>query len=256
MAPNSRCAEGDMPLLWHSAFYRFTPLADPQRTVDWLSSIARGLLGSVLVAEEGLNGMLAGPAVTLDRFERALSEQSAFAGIAFKRSPCRTTPFERLKIRRKPEIVSTGLADLMTRDAGAASHKTPQQWRDLIARSDVLLLDNRNQFEHRLGHFRGAVDPGVHRFRDFPRYVQTHAGQWKARGSQIAMYCTGGIRCEKVAPWMQSLGLTVWQLEGGILNYFETLPDAHRDWQGECFVFDSRITLDTKLEEPPAYNPS
>jgi UPF0176 protein len=255
MAPNSPCAEPGVPL-WHSAFYRFTPLADPQAVVEWLTSLAQGLLGSVLVAEEGINGMLAGPAITLDRFEQALASHPAFAGIAFKRSPCSTRPFERLKIRRKREIVTTGLAELTTRHTAAPSHKTPHEWRELIARSDVLLLDNRNQFEHRLGHFRGAADPGVRRFSDFPRYVQAHAESWKASGTPIAMYCTGGIRCEKVAPWMQSLGLMVWQLEGGVLNYFESLPDAHRDWQGECFVFDSRITLDTKLKEPPAYNPS
>ena len=254
MAANSLCAEGGVPL-WHSAFYRFTPLADPQRIVDWLASIAQGLLGSVLVAEEGINGMLAGPAITLDHFEQVLARDPAFAGIAFKRSPCRTRPFERLKIRRKREIVTTGLAELAMSRNAAPSHKTPHEWRELITRSNVLLLDNRNQFEHRLGHFRGAVDPGVQRFRDFPRYVQTHADEWKARGAQIAMYCTGGIRCEKVAPWMQSLGLTVWQLEGGVLSYFETLPDAQRDWQGECFVFDSRITLELQLQEPRAYNP-
>jgi UPF0176 protein len=254
MAPNSPCAEPGVPL-WHSAFYRFTPLADPQAVVEWLTSLAQGLLGSVLVAEEGINGMLAGPAITLDRFEQALASQPAFAGIAFKRSPCSTRPFERLKIRRKREIVTTGLAELTMRSAAAPSHKTPHEWRELIARPDVLLLDNRNHFEYGLGHFRGAADPGVRRFRDFPRYVQAHAESWKASGTPIAMYCTGGIRCEKVAPWMQSLGLMVWQLEGGVLNYFESLPDAHRDWQGECFVFDSRITLDTKLQEPPAYNP-
>jgi UPF0176 protein len=255
MALNSRCADHSVPL-WHSAFYRFTPLVDPQAVVEWLTSLAQGLLGSVLVAEEGINGMLAGPAIALDRFEHALARDPAFAGIRFKRSPCSTPPFARLKIRRKREIVTTGLAGLAMRSNPAApSHKTPHEWRELIARPDVLLLDNRNQFEHRLGHFRNAVDPGVQRFRDFPRYVQTHAEAWKASGAQIAMYCTGGIRCEKLAPWMQSLGLTVWQLEGGVLNYFDTLPDAHLDWQGECFVFDNRITLDTKLEEPSAYNP-
>ncbi len=254
MAPNSRCAESGVAL-WHSAFYRFTPLADPQAVVDGLTPLAQGLLGSVLVAEEGINGMLAGPANMLDRFERALTSHPAFAGIVFKRSPCRTRPFERLKIRRKREIVTTGLAELTMRRAAAASHKTPHEWRELIARPEVLLLDNRNRFEHRLGHFHGAVDPQVDRFRDFPRYVQTHADEWKSSGTPIALYCTGGIRCEKVAPWMQGLGLTVWQLEGGILNYFETLPDARRDWQGECFVFDSRMALDTQLQEAHAYNP-
>jgi UPF0176 protein len=124
----------------------------------------------------------------------------------------------------------------------------------LLARGDAVVLDNRNHFEVRLGRFRGAVDPEVHHFRDFVAYVQQHAPAWRAAGRPVAMYCTGGIRCDKTAPWMRRLGLDVFQLEGGILNYLEQArleptPDAGSDWIGECFVFDNRIALDSRLRE-------
>jgi UPF0176 protein len=113
----------------------------------------------------------------------------------------------------------------------------------------VVVLDNRNHFEYRLGHFIGAINPQVEHFRDFAQYVEQHAPEWKARGQKVAMYCTGGIRCEKTSGWMQSLGLDVAQLEGGVLQYFQSNPNAHTDWQGECFVFDNRVALDTGLKE-------
>ena len=112
-----------------------------------------------------------------------------------------------------------------------------------------MVLDNRNHFEWRLGRFRGAVDPQVPNFRDFRAWVLAQAPAWRAEGRPVAMYCTGGIRCDKTAPWLRSLGLQVRQLQGGILGYFEALPDAARDWQGECFVFDNRIALDTQLQQ-------
>lgn len=112
-----------------------------------------------------------------------------------------------------------------------------------------MVLDNRNSFEYEVGRFVGAVDPGVVNFRDFRAYVEANAQQWKDEGKEVAMYCTGGIRCEKSSPWMQDLGLTVHQLQGGILNYFKEMPDADTDFEGECFVFDNRVTLDTHLED-------
>ncbi|MEY4563194.1 MAG: hypothetical protein RLZZ618_2471, partial [Pseudomonadota bacterium] len=170
------------------------------------------------------------------------------AGMVFKRSACKTVPFARMKVHRKPEIVAVGIADAQA--APLTDHAlSPQAWRELIAQDGVVVLDNRNSFEYRLGRFRSAVDPGVSNFRDFPNYVQAHAEQWKAEGKRVAMYCTGGIRCEKTSGWMEGLGLDVYQLEGGILNYFQALPDAAQDWEGECFVFDNRIALDTHLQE-------
>ena len=234
------------PPIFHISFYKFVPLRDPHAVAAQLRLLAADLLGSVLVAEEGVNGVLAGHADALDAFEAALEEDERLAGIVFKRSACKTPPFARLKVHVKPEIVSVGVEG-----GGAASDTrvSPAQWRELIARDDVVVLDNRNSFEYRLGRFRNAIDPGVTNFRDFPRYVEAHADEWKAAGKTVAMYCTGGIRCEKTSAWMSGLGLQVRELEGGILNYFQTLPDAEREWQGECFVFDNRVALDTRLQE-------
>lgn len=236
---------------FHIAFYKFVELDDVDAVVERVRALTRELLGSVLLAREGINGVLAGTAAALDAFERALLEDARFAGTVFKRSACRTKPFARLKVHRKREIVAFGVEGVsgLKPLADDASHLSPQQWRELIARDDVVLLDNRNSFEWRLGRFNGAIDPQVANFRDFAAYVQAHAPQWKSEHKQVAMYCTGGIRCEKTSAWMQGLGLEVFQLEGGILNYFQTLPDAAADWQGECFVFDNRIALDTRLQE-------
>ena len=268
------------PLL-HSAFYRFAPLADPPAAAEALRALARGLQGSIVVAGEGLNGTVAGPSDAVTAFEQALQQPDRFAGalrgMPFKHSACTTAPFGRMKVSVKPEIVALGLPNgaaggaadgavdgaadgaaarqarggggLPPPDGQDASHLSAAAWRALLARDDVVLLDNRNHFEYRLGHFRGAVDPAVHNFRDFVAFVQAHAPAWRAAGRPVAMYCTGGIRCDKTAPWLRSLGLDVRQLDGGILNYFQQQGDAHLDWQGECFVFDKRIALDTGLCE-------
>ena len=111
------------------------------------------------------------------------------------------------------------------------------------------MLFRSNSFEYRLGRFRNAIDPEVENFRDFPEYVLAHLAEWKAAGKRVAMYCTGGIRCEKTSAWMRQFDIEVLQLQGGILNYFLQMPDAEKDWQGECFVFDNRIALDTRMQE-------
>ena len=239
------------PLL-HSAFYRFVPLPDPSAAADALRALAHGLTGSIVVAHEGVNGTVAGTPDAVAGFEAALHDalDGALRGMAFKHSACTTPPFGRLKVGVKPEIVALGLPDaLPAPDEHDTSRLSPAAWRELLARDDVVLLDNRNHFEVRLGRFRGAVDPGVHNFRDFVAWVREHADEWRAARRPVAMYCTGGIRCDKTAPWLRGLGLDVFQLDGGILNYFEQLPDADRDWQGECFVFDNRVALDTRLRE-------
>jgi UPF0176 protein len=113
----------------------------------------------------------------------------------------------------------------------------------------VVLIDNRNSFEYRLGHFRNAVNPEVNNFRDFPAFIEAHVAQWKAENKRIAMYCTGGIRCEKTSAWMKDFGVDVLQLEGGVLNFLQTVETPEADWQGECFVFDNRVALDAHLQE-------
>ena len=265
------------PLL-HSAFYRFTRLADPGSAAATLRLLGQqqGILGSIVVAAEGVSGAVAGTAADVSGFELAL-QQPAFlsgrlAGIAFRRSSCVTAPFGRLKVGVKPEIVALG----GPRHPGSDAHPDARPardpanirwpaphgpgraddrqldataWRALLARDDLVLLDNRNHFEYRLGHFQAAADPQVNNFRDFRAFVEQRAPAWRAAGRPVAMYCTGGIRCEKTAPWLSGLGLQVWQLQGGILNYFQQTDGAAHGWVGECFVFDRRIALNTNLQE-------
>ncbi len=239
----------------HTSFYRFVPLSDPDQVADILRELVQSLTGSVLVAPEGISGALAGTTEQLDTFERAVHEDArlhgTFADMPFKRSTCRTPPFWKVRVHRKPEIVALGLDGVtgVVPDRAEGQHLSPQQWRELIAQDDVVLIDNRNSFEYRLGRFKNAIDPSVGNFRDFPGYVQAHADEWKAQGKRVAMYCTGGVRCEKTSAWMQQFGLDVYQLDGGIMNYFQSMPDADKDWQGECFVFDNRVAVDTHLRE-------
>lgn len=234
--------------LLHIAFYQFVRIDDVDLVVAHLRELTTALLGSVLVAPEGINGVLAGTAAVLDVFQQTLQQDARFAQIEFKRSACTTEPFARIKVHKRSEIVDLGVGDIdAVRKTGVAV--SPQQWRALIAADDVVVIDNRNSFEYRLGHFNHAVDPQVANFRDFPHYIEANAPAWKAAGKRVAMYCTGGIRCEKTSAWMDRMGIPVYQLAGGILNYFRSMPDAEKDWQGECFVFDNRIALDTRLQE-------
>lgn len=271
-------------MLLHSSFYRFTPLADPLAAAEQVRAFARrhsALTGLVVLAPEGISGAVAGDPLAVNAFESALVS-SALLGppaelaaggprpLLFKHSTCQTPPFGRLKVTVKPEIVALGLPEaqqLPPPDEHDASHLSPQAWRELMASGQAVLLDNRNHFEWRLGRFRGALDPGVHHFRDFVAYVEQHAPAWRAAGRPVAMYCTGGVRCDKTAPWMRSLGLEVYQLQGGIVNYLAVQNEQNEqteqenDWQGECFVFDKRIALDARLQETgtqaaDVYNPA
>jgi UPF0176 protein len=237
--------------LYHIAFYKFAVVSDAEVYAARLRELTAHLKGSILIASEGINGMLAGSTSELDAFEQALQNDSvferAFNGIVFKRTECVTVPFKRMKVHVKKEIVPLGIPGVDGAKTGI--DVSPEEWRELIARDDVVLIDNRNSFEFNLGRFKNAIDPQVINFRDFPKYMEEHTPQWLADGKKIAMYCTGGIRCEKTSAWMKQKGVDIYQLEGGILNYFKVMPDAEKDWDGECFVFDNRVALDTKLRE-------
>jgi UPF0176 protein len=234
----------------HSAFYKFARVSDPQQVAARLKELTAHMIGSILIASEGINGMVAAPATELDAFEQALTTEfgTLFAGMMFKRTECLTRPFKHMKIKVKREIVPLGVSGV-----DATEHRrnalSPQDWRAMIARDDVVVLDNRNSFEFKLGRFENAVDPGVHHFRDFPRYVEAQVPEWKSQGKKVAMYCTGGIRCEKTSAWMEGMGVEVYELDGGILNYLKEMPDAEKDWHGECFVFDTRVALDSRLKQ-------
>ena len=242
--------------LFHDAFYKFARIADVDAVAGVVRELGVSLTGSVLVASEGINATVAGSLEALDAFRVALATDARLAGafdaIDFKRSPCITPPFQRLKVHSRPEILALGLpADAAEVDAVGhiGRQVSPERWRELLDDPKVVVIDNRNHFEVRLGRFRNAVDPLVRNFRDFPAYIEAQLPLWQAQGKQVAMYCTGGIRCEKTSAWLQQRGVEVLQLEGGILNYFARMPDAELDWAGECFVFDNRIALDTRLQE-------
>ncbi len=238
--------------VFHIAFYKFVRLVDPQATVGAMREITKGLTGSVLIASEGINGMLAGAGGQLDRFAAALESDGrfagAFGGMVYKRTACAVRPFGRMKVHLKKEIVPLGV-DGVDASRKSGINVSPKDWRELIARDDVVVIDNRNSFEYRMGRFANAIDPEVTNFRDFPKYIEEHLPIWQAEGKKVAMYCTGGIRCEKTSAWMADLGVPVYQLEGGILNYFAQMPDADADWQGDCFVFDNRVALNTRLQQ-------
>jgi UPF0176 protein len=236
--------------LRHVAFYRLVEVLDPTALAAHLRGLTAALTGTILVASEGINGVLAGSEAALQEFKDALAQDPRFADMPYKSSQCTTPPFARMKVHTKPEVVAVGLPPEAVKLPPGGVTLSPQAWREFITQDDVVLLDNRNSFEFGLGHFQGAIDPGVTHFRDFPAYVQAHAEAWKQQGKRVAMYCTGGIRCEKLGGWMQhGLGLDVYQLDGGVLNYFQAMPDADQDWVGECFVFDNRMALDTRLNE-------
>ena len=189
------------PAALHTAFYKFVRLAQPESMALLLRELTarEQLMGSVLVAPEGINGMLAGAPQAVAAAEHALLTdpcfEGLFAGTVFKRSACKTVPFHKMKVHVKAEIVPLGIAGVdASRQSG--TNLSPQAWRELIKQDDVVLLDNRNSFEFRLGRFDRAIDPQVGNFRDFPAYVLAHAPAWKAAGKRVAMYCTGGIRCD------------------------------------------------------------
>ncbi len=244
--------------MFHISFYRFVDVPDPAALRKQLLVLTDALLGTILVAHEGVNGMLAGRADELDAFEAAVQSPEllggAFAGMAIKRTVCDVAPFRRRKIKVKPELVPLDVdgIDVPRRRAEIeASDVDGVEWRALLRRKDVVVIDNRNSFEFTHGHFVGAIDPGTTDFRDFAAYVRANAEEWRATGKTIAMYCTGGIRCEKSSPWMQDLGLTVRQLRGGIVTYLAEAAAAEQDWSGDCFVFDDRRLLDVRLQPIP-----
>ena len=234
--------------MFHDAFYRFHAISDPDLLARQLEAVcaSAGLLGSVLVATEGINGMLCGSLEGLQTVRDTLEAIEGFAGMLYKRTACSDQVFKRLKVKVKSEIVPLGMTDV---DASALHERdrSPLEWREMLGRDDVIVIDNRNSFEYELGHFRGAINPNVQHFREFAAFMTDHLPEWEAQGKTVAMYCTGGIRCEKTTAWLATRGQTVLQLEGGILNYFQQMGDADQDFDGSCFVFDARETLDTRL---------
>ncbi|THD62317.1 MAG: rhodanese-related sulfurtransferase [Bradyrhizobium sp.] len=236
-----------------AAFYQFAGLPDFRELRKPLrASCARlKLKGSVLLAHEGINGTLAGDAAAIATLVGELQHGALFGGrldnLELKFSHAAAMPFQRLKIRLKKEIVTLGdsTAD-PTRRVGI--YVEPADWNALIATPDTLVIDTRNAFEVAMGTFPGAVDPGIKSFGQFKEFAARHLDPAKHR--KVAMFCTGGIRCEKASAWLLSRGFAeVYHLKGGILKYLEGVPEAESRWRGECFVFDGRVALRHGLRE-------
>ncbi|MBF66157.1 MAG: hypothetical protein CMQ29_00480 [Gammaproteobacteria bacterium] len=229
-----------------AAFYRFVRLADlgvlQSQLLDHL--LALELKGTVLVAQEGINGTIAGDRASIDEFFAALLEDPRFAGVEVKHSHAAEMPFLRTKVKLKKEIVTLGID--VDAEHTTGTHVGPAEWNALIDDPEVLVIDTRNAYEVGIGTFQGALNPDTDSFRDFPAWAQENLAGSEQR--PIAMFCTGGIRCEKSTALLMSRGFKhVYQLDGGILNYLaETDPEESR-WNGECFVFDGRISVDHAL---------
>ena len=241
-----------------AAFYQFVALSDFREQREPLRAVCAdlGLKGSVLLAHEGINGTLAGSPDAIAALVEELRCGALFGGrldnLELKFSAAAAMPFQRLKIRLKKEIVTLGdAATDPTRQVGI--YVDPADWNDLIAAPDTLVIDTRNAFEVAMGTFAGALDPGIKSFGQFKDFASRHLDPAKHR--RVAMFCTGGIRCEKASAYLLARGFAeVYHLKGGILKYLEGVPEAESRWRGECFVFDDRVALGHGLRQRPMEN--
>ena len=232
-----------------AALYRFAPIPDPAAVRARLLPIAAdaGIKGTLLLAGEGINGTIAGNATAIAGFVTELRALPGCADLDVKYSAAAAMPFHRLKIRLKREIVTMGVPGLdPARDAG--TYVAPAAWNALIDDPDTIVIDTRNDYEVRIGSFAGAIDPGTPSFTDFPAWFRDHRDDLE--GKRVAMFCTGGIRCEKATALLRAEGVEdVFHLKGGILKYLEEIPADQSRWQGECFVFDQRVAVGHGLAE-------
>lgn len=230
------------------ALYRFVRIEDPQTLQAELLKLLtdQAIRGTVLVATEGINGTVAGARKAIDALQDWLRKDERFNDIVFKESESDTIPFLRTRVKLKKEIVTMGVGGIDPNQL-VGSYVKPEDWNELISDPEVITIDTRNQYEVDIGTFKNAVNPHTESFREFPDYVSRHLDPVKHK--KVAMFCTGGIRCEKSTAYLKSKGYhEVYHLEGGILNYLEKIDEDHSLWQGECFVFDERVTVDHDLQ--------
>ncbi|OPB32157.1 rhodanese-related sulfurtransferase [Bartonella sp. AR 15-3] len=207
-----------------------------------------GIKGTLLLAKEGINGTVAGSCSAIEKLINFITAEPTFQMPEIKYSWASKMPFHRLKVRLKKEIVTMGVEDVNPLKV-VGTYVEPEDWNALIQDEETLLIDTRNDYEYALGSFQGAIDPCIKTFREFPEWIMKHESDLKKK-KKIAMFCTGGIRCEKSTAYVRSLGYDqVYHLKGGILKYLETIPKEKSLWQGECFVFDERVSVGHGLEE-------
>lgn len=237
------------------AFYKFVRLDDPEALQSALYEDLRalGVRGTVLLAHEGMNGTIAGPAEHMDGALERLRMLPGCADLEAKESTADELPFLRLKVRLKQEIVTMGVPDTDP-TCLVGSYIQPEDWNALITDPDTVTIDTRNGYEVELGTFAGAIDPKTPTFKDFPAWFDAFRTKLESEGRtpKIAMFCTGGIRCEKATSYVKAVGIDdVFHLHGGILKYLETIPEEQSLWQGECFVFDDRVSVGHGLKQGP-----
>lgn len=232
-----------------AALYKFVVLSQVEQWVNDITELCLEykVKGTLLLAEEGINGTIAAVECDLDGFLLKLKSFQPFVDIHSKYSYATENPFLRLKVKAKPEIVTMGIAKVDPL-VEVGTYVEPAQWNDLISDPEVLVIDTRNVYETKIGTFKGATDPRTDTFRDFPEWAKINLdGQ---RNKKIAMFCTGGIRCEKATSYLKQNGFeNVFHLQGGILRYLEEVPQNESLWEGECFVFDRRVSVDHNLAQ-------
>ncbi|MGC4397097.1 rhodanese-related sulfurtransferase [Hydrogenophaga sp. T2] len=228
-----------------AALYQFVDLPDHAEWREPLQALcaSHGVKGTLLLAREGINGTIAGPEAGVRAVLDWLRRDPRLARLQHKESWSPTPPFHRLKVRLKREIVTLGVPGLdPTRTVG--EYVKPADWNALIGQPDVLLIDTRNDYEVKIGSFEGAINPGIRSFTELPAWLAQQQALQADRKTRVAMFCTGGIRCEKSTALLKMQGFeSVYHLEGGILKYLEEVPPEQSRWRGECFVFDERVSM-------------
>ncbi|MCI5095096.1 MAG: rhodanese-related sulfurtransferase [Rhodobacteraceae bacterium] len=234
-----------------AALYHFARFDTPEAIKPALLDlcVANKVHGTLLLAKEGINGTIAGPRSGIDAVIAHIKALPGCSGLEWKEATSEQPPFNRMKVRIKREIVTMGQPDVDPR-ARVGNYVEPEDWNDLIRSEDVVLIDTRNDYEVAIGTFEGAIDPQTESFRDFPAWWEENRERF--HNKRVAMFCTGGIRCEKSTNYLLGQGVEdVYHLKGGILRYLEETPRDQSTWQGECFVFDNRVSVGHGLQEGP-----
>jgi UPF0176 protein len=238
-----------MPQIVVCALYKFVELPDYQQLRQPLFDVMDNnqVRGTLLLAREGINGTITGSRLAVDNVVNWLKSDPRLTELDCKESFTDIPPFNRTKVKLKNEIVTMGVEGIDPKQV-VGTYVAPKDWNSLISDPEVLLIDTRNDYEYQVGTFQNAINPNTESFREFPQYVKDHLDP--AKHKKVAMFCTGGIRCEKSTAYLKEQGFEeVYHLKGGILKYLEEVPEQETLWQGECFVFDERVTVNLKLEK-------
>jgi UPF0176 protein len=226
-----------------AALYQFKSFPNYKEEQSRILDICHknNIQGSLLIGLEGINGTISGDRQGLDMIKDYLVNTLGFDDLEYKESAAPSHPFHRMKVKLKKEIVTLGVEGVDP-NAKKGTYLNPKEWNELISDPNTVLIDTRNDYEYRIGTFKNAIDPNIKKFTDFPKYVEEHKSEWE--GKKVAMFCTGGIRCEKSTAHAKMLGIdNVFHLKGGILKYLEEIPKEENLWEGDCYVFDHRVAV-------------